>query len=138
MCCLCCGAPIKLDACDVAQPLIAFPLLIIGCRCPRRICTLYARDVGACLAMRHEADLFQVARYLVKGGMSAEGAYAAASTPPYRRSVRTGTPDVAKCVKALRAVKRKYAEMDRKGKADYDAAIARGETNVPKYIPLFM
>lgn len=138
MCCLCCGAPIKLDACGVAQPLWRISVVDYWLSLPTSYPYTLRQDVGACLAMRDEADLYQVARYLVKGGMSVEGAYATTSTPPYRSSVRTGTPDVAKCVKALRAVERKHAEMDRKGKADYEAAIARGETKVPKYIPLFM
>ena len=96
------------------------------------------RELGACLAKRHDPDVYQVARHLVKGGMSAENASAAAATPPYRKSVRTCTPDVEVCVKALRALQRKYEGMDKKGKAKYDEAIARGETNVRKYVPLFL
>ena len=65
------------------------------------------RELGACLAKRHDPDVYQVARHLVKGGMSAENASAAAATPPYRASVRTSTPDVDICVKALRALQRK-------------------------------
>ena len=52
------------------------------------------RELGACLAKCHEPDLYRVARHLVKGGMSAENASAAAATPPCRKSVRTSTPDV--------------------------------------------
>ena len=96
------------------------------------------RELEVCLAKRHEPDLCRVARHLVKGGMSAENASAAAATPPYRNSVRTCTPDVEVCGKALRALQRNYEETDRKGKANYDEAIARGETNVRKYVPLFL
>ena len=93
------------------------------------------RELGACLAKRHDPDVYQVARHLVKGGMSAENASAAAATPPYRKSARTSTLDVEVCVKALRAL---HEGMERKGKANYDEAIARGETNVRKYVPLFL
>ena len=74
------------------------------------------RELGACLAKRHDPDVCRVARHLVKGGMSAENASAAAATPPYRKSVRTCTPDVEVCVKAVRALQRKYEGMDRKGR----------------------
>ena len=90
------------------------------------------------LAKRREPDLYRVARHLVKGGMSAENTSAAAATPPYRRPVRTNTPDVEVCVKSLRALARKYEGVDRTGKAFYDKAIPRGETNVLKYVPLFL
>ena len=93
------------------------------------------RELGACLAKRHEPDPYRVARHLVKGGMSAENASAAAATPPYRKSVRTSTLDVEVCVKALRAL---HEGMERKGKANYDEAIARGETNVRKCVQLFL
>ena len=96
------------------------------------------RELGACLAKRHEPDLYRVARHLVKGGMSAENASAAAATPPYRKSVRTSTPDVEGYVKALRALQKKYEGMARNKEANYDEDTARGETNVRKYVPLFM
>ena len=96
------------------------------------------RELGACLVKRHEPDLNRVARHLLKGGMSAENASATAAIPPYRKSVRTSTPGVEVYVKALRALQRKYEGLDRKGKANYDAAIARGETNVWKYVPSFL
>ena len=93
------------------------------------------REVGACLAKRRDPDVYRVARHFVKGGMSAENASAAAATPPYRKSVRTSTLDVEVCVKALRAL---HEGMERKGKANYDEAIARGETNVRKCVQLFL
>ena len=96
------------------------------------------RELGACLAKRHDPDVYQVARHLVKGGMSAENASAAAATPPYRKSVRTCTPDVEVYVKALLALQRKYEGTGRKEKANYDEAISRGETNVRKCVSLFL
>lgn len=90
------------------------------------------------LARRHDPDLFRVAKMLVRSGMPPENAMAAAGTPPYRRAVRTFTPPVAECVRSLQEVRKKYQKMDHKGKEGEEAAKARGESNVRKYVPLFL
>jgi len=74
------------------------------------------REVGLCIAMRHEPDIHRVAASIIKNkGCTAEEAMVLATNKHYKKHIRTFTPP--DCVQRLRAVRDKYLKLSNESKA---------------------